>query len=63
MRDIVARAVQRGELHEGVDAAELLETLVAPAYLRFSSPEMPLDQVLVDRSVRAALDVARRPSS
>jgi AcrR family transcriptional regulator len=57
MQDIVTRASTRGELPEGVDPADVLETLVAPAYLRLLITGLPLDDALVERSVRAALDL------
>jgi hypothetical protein len=52
----------RGEVREGVDAAAVLESLVAPAYLRLLITAMPLDEALVERSVRSAQDLARRAS-
>jgi AcrR family transcriptional regulator len=61
MQEIVARAAARGELRsDGVDAGELLETLVAPAYLRLLVTGLPLDDDLIARSARAALDLAQR---
>jgi hypothetical protein len=59
MEDIVARAVKRGELPPSVDAGELLESLVAPAYLRLLVTGMPLDDALIERSVNAALTFVR----
>lgn len=59
MHDIVTRATRRGELRDSVDPAELLETLIAPAYLRLLVTGLPLNDALVDRSVRAALDMTR----
>jgi AcrR family transcriptional regulator len=58
MRDILDRAVARGEIREGADAVEVLETLVAPAYLRLLMTGLPLDRALARRAVRAARDVA-----
>jgi AcrR family transcriptional regulator len=58
MNDVVTRATTRGELDEGVNPADLLETLIAPAYLRLLITGLPLNDALVDRSVRAALDLA-----
>jgi AcrR family transcriptional regulator len=58
MQDILARAVARGEIREGADAAEVLETLVAPAYLRLLMTGLPLDRALAKRAVRAAGDLA-----
>jgi hypothetical protein len=37
---------------------EVLETLVAPAYLRLLMTGLPLDRALARRAVRAARDVA-----
>jgi AcrR family transcriptional regulator len=55
--DIATRATERGELQDTVDIQDLLETLVAPAYMRLLVTGLPLDDVLLDRSVRAALDL------
>jgi hypothetical protein len=40
---VVTRAVQRGELPEGTDPAELLRTLAAPIYLRLLITADPVD--------------------
>jgi AcrR family transcriptional regulator len=64
MKDIAARAAARGELRgDGVDAAELLESLVAPAYLRLLVTGLPLDDDLITRSARAALELAQRANT
>jgi AcrR family transcriptional regulator len=59
MNEIVTRATNRGELRAAVDPADLLETLIAPAYLRLLVTGLPLNDALVDRSVRVALDLTK----
>lgn len=49
---IVDRAVERGELRVGTDPGELVEFLVAPAYLRLLLIDRPIDDALLDLSVR-----------
>ena len=49
---IVDRAVERGELRVGTDADELIEFLVAPAYLRLLLLDRPIDDALLALSVR-----------
>ncbi len=61
MQDIVTRATNRGELRQALDPADLLEMLIAPAYLRLLVTGLPLDDALVERSVRAALDLTKKP--
>lgn len=53
-RELVDRAVSRGELSIGTDPAALLEALVAPIYLRLLVTGRPIDAV----TVRAAANVA-----
>jgi AcrR family transcriptional regulator len=60
--DIATRATERGELQDAVDIQDLLETLVAPAYMRLLVTGLPLDDALLDRSVRAALDLTSHSS-
>jgi AcrR family transcriptional regulator len=60
---IVDRAVARHELPVGIDSAELIEFLVAPAYLRLLLLDRPIDDVLLEKSVRntmAAYAVGRQ---
>jgi AcrR family transcriptional regulator len=49
---IVERAVDRGELPMGTDPAVFVEFLVAPAYLRLLLLDRPLDDDLLEHSVR-----------
>jgi AcrR family transcriptional regulator len=49
---IVDRAVERGELRVGADPDELIEFLVAPAYLRLLLLDRPIDDALLGLSVR-----------
>jgi AcrR family transcriptional regulator len=60
---IVDRAVGRDELPVGTDSAELIEFLVAPAYLRVLLLDRPIDDELLEQSVRntiAAYAVGRQ---
>ncbi|WLP89404.1 TetR/AcrR family transcriptional regulator [Gordonia sp. NB41Y] len=52
---LVDRAIARGELPAGTDAFRLIETLVAPAYLRALLVDRPLDEEFIDTSVRFAI--------
>ena len=49
---IVDRAIERGELPVGTDPGEFIEFLVAPAYLRLLLLDRPLDDDLLEHSVR-----------
>jgi AcrR family transcriptional regulator len=60
---IVDRAVGRDELPVATDSAELIEFLVAPAYLRVLLLDRPIDDELLEQSVRntiAAYAVGRQ---
>lgn len=59
MQTILDRAVERGEIHDGASAAILLETLVAPAYLRLLITGTPLDNSLIEPSVKASLALTK----
>ncbi|MEU6591705.1 TetR/AcrR family transcriptional regulator [Streptomyces sp. NPDC046881] len=52
---IVERAVERGELAAGTDPDAVIELLVAPAYMRLLLTNRPLDDELLDGSVRRTL--------
>jgi AcrR family transcriptional regulator len=52
---IVERAVQRDELPGATDPAEFIEFLVAPTYLRLLLLDRPLDDELVDHSIRLTI--------
>jgi AcrR family transcriptional regulator len=52
---IIDRAVMRSELPAGTDAEALLETMIAPLYLRVLLDIGPLDQAVIDRVIHAAL--------
>ncbi|GAA4937089.1 AcrR family transcriptional regulator [Nonomuraea thailandensis] len=56
---VVLRAVERGELPAGTDAAELLRTLAAPIYLRLLMTGDPVDESVADRAAHVALAAAR----
>lgn len=55
---IVQRASARGEIPGGVDAHLIIEVLVAPAYLRALLESRPIDDALIDFSVRTAAQAA-----
>lgn len=60
---IIDRAVERGELPVNTDPGDVIELLVAPAYLRLLLLDRPIDNRLLDRSVRntiAAYAVGRQ---
>ncbi|MFF8772125.1 TetR/AcrR family transcriptional regulator [Kitasatospora sp. NPDC015120] len=54
-RVVIDRAVARGELPPGTDAALALELLVAPLYFRALLTRWPVDDDLVERTVDALL--------
>jgi AcrR family transcriptional regulator len=56
---IVERAVQRGELPPGTDAAEVIKHVGAPLYYRFLVIEEPLSPAAADLAAAAALAAAR----
>ncbi|MFF5111698.1 TetR/AcrR family transcriptional regulator [Streptosporangium sp. NPDC000509] len=56
---LVTRAVERGELPEDVDAADLIRTAVAPLYYRLFVSGEPVDERVADRAAAAALAAAR----
>ncbi|MGV9771248.1 TetR/AcrR family transcriptional regulator [Streptosporangium sp. NPDC003464] len=56
---IVTRAVERGELPGGIDAADLVRTAVAPLYYRLFVSGEPVDEAVADRAAAAALAAAR----
>jgi AcrR family transcriptional regulator len=56
---IVERAVERGELPPGTDAAEVIKQVGAPLYYRFLVIEEPLSPAAADLAAAAALAAAR----
>ncbi|MEZ7125509.1 TetR/AcrR family transcriptional regulator [Nonomuraea sp. AD125B] len=59
VQPVVTRAVERGQLPEGTDPAELLKTLAAPIYLRLLITAEPVDEATADQTVRVTLAAAR----
>ncbi|WP_091104333.1 TetR/AcrR family transcriptional regulator [Nonomuraea pusilla] len=57
--DVVRRAVARGELPAGVDAAEVIRVAVAPVYYRLFVAHEPVSERDADRAADAALAAAR----
>ncbi|MEV0294060.1 TetR/AcrR family transcriptional regulator [Nocardia sp. NPDC050710] len=55
---VVERAIGRGELPTGTNAAELLKTMVAPIYLRALITGEPLTESTADSAARLALTAA-----
>ncbi|MET9292070.1 TetR/AcrR family transcriptional regulator [Streptomyces sp. NPDC003077] len=56
---VVTRAVERGELPEETDPAELLKALAAPIYFRLVFTGETVDETTADRAVDVALAAAR----
>ncbi|MFB9880014.1 TetR/AcrR family transcriptional regulator [Planobispora siamensis] len=56
---IVERAVARGEMPAGTDAAEVVRTCVAPLYYRLFITGEPVGEAVADRAAAAALAAAR----
>ncbi|WP_371677742.1 TetR/AcrR family transcriptional regulator [Streptomyces sp. NBC_01276] len=55
----VRQAVERGELPEGTDSAEVVRAVSAPLYYRFLTTGEPLDGAAAARAARAAVAAAR----
>lgn len=56
---VVERAVERGEVPAGTDAAEVIRAVSAPLYYRFLVGGGPLDEELATRAAEAAAVAAR----
>ncbi|WP_248963427.1 TetR-like C-terminal domain-containing protein [Sphaerisporangium perillae] len=56
---LVTRAIARGELPEGTDAAEVVRVAVAPLYYRLFITGEPIDEAVANRAADAALAAAR----
>ncbi|WP_406231370.1 TetR/AcrR family transcriptional regulator [Nocardia sp. NBC_01009] len=56
---VVGRAIERGELPTGTDAAELVKALVAPIYFRALITREPVTDATADAAARLALTGAR----
>ncbi|WP_026401825.1 TetR/AcrR family transcriptional regulator [Actinomadura rifamycini] len=56
---VVERAVARGEVPPGTDAAEVVRIAVAPLYYRLFVTGEPLDEAAADRAAAAACTAAR----
>ncbi|MFD3698306.1 TetR/AcrR family transcriptional regulator [Streptomyces sp. NPDC058646] len=55
----VQQAVERGEVPEGTDAAEVVRAVSAPLYYRLLTSGAPLDEAAAQRAARAAVAAAR----
>ncbi|MEU9378865.1 TetR/AcrR family transcriptional regulator [Streptomyces sp. NPDC048255] len=55
----VQQAVDRGELPEGTDAAEVVRAVSAPLYYRLLTSGAPLDEAAAERAAHAAVAAAR----
>ncbi|WP_411104055.1 TetR/AcrR family transcriptional regulator [Streptomyces sp. cmx-4-9] len=55
----VQEAVDRGELPEGTDPAEVVRAVSAPLYYRLLTTDAPLDAAAAERAVQAAVTAAR----
>ncbi|MBF6468317.1 TetR/AcrR family transcriptional regulator [Nocardia beijingensis] len=58
---VIARAVERGELAEDVDPREVLETLSAPLYFRLLVADTALDDAFLARCVDNTLTLHGKP--
>lgn len=56
---VVERAVARGELPAGTDAAEVIADLAAPVYFRVLIAGLPVDDRTAERAAAGALAIAR----
>lgn len=56
---VVARAITRGEIPSGTDAAEVIKTLVAPIYLRVLITGESVDDTTADAAAALSLTAAR----
>ncbi|WP_250562945.1 TetR/AcrR family transcriptional regulator [Sphaerisporangium fuscum] len=56
---LVTRAVERGELPQGTDGAEVVRVAIAPLYYRMFITGEPVDETIADRAADAALAAAR----
>ncbi|NKY35640.1 TetR/AcrR family transcriptional regulator [Nocardia speluncae] len=56
---IVPRAIARGEIPAGTDAAEMIKTLVAPIYFRVLIPREPVTDTTAAAAAAVALTAAR----
>jgi AcrR family transcriptional regulator len=56
---IIGRAIERGELPAGTDAAEVVRFAVAPIYYRLFITGEPIDLAVAHRAAAAALAAAR----
>ncbi|MFI6323367.1 TetR/AcrR family transcriptional regulator [Nonomuraea sp. NPDC050556] len=57
---VIRKAVERGELPEGVDAEEVIRVAVAPVYYRLFVTHEPVTDRDADRAADAALAAARQ---
>ncbi|WP_068065107.1 TetR/AcrR family transcriptional regulator [Nocardia xishanensis] len=58
---VIGRAVERGELPEGVNARSVIETLSAPLYFRLLVGDEPLDSAFIARCVDDTLTLYAKP--
>ncbi|WP_434587342.1 TetR/AcrR family transcriptional regulator [Streptomyces sp. A5-4] len=56
---VVSRAIERGELPEATDPAELFKLLAAPIHFRLLVTGEPVDDAAADQAVRIVLAVAQ----
>lgn len=56
---LVEQAVSRAELPAGIDPYQLIESLVAPAYMRALLGNRPIDEAFIDSTVAFTLAAAR----
>jgi hypothetical protein len=56
---VIDRAIERGELPAGTDAASVLRALIAPIYFRLTVTAEPVDQTAAGQAAQIALAAAR----
>ena len=61
-REVIARAIDRGELPTDADSDLLIETVLGPIYLRMLVTGGPLSPAFLTRVVDLALNGATRPA-
>ncbi|MEU6187582.1 TetR/AcrR family transcriptional regulator [Nocardia sp. NPDC047038] len=59
---VISRALERGELRDGTDPREVLETLAAPIYFRMLVGEKPVDDAFIIRCIEDVLTLHGKPA-
>ncbi|MGK8525011.1 TetR/AcrR family transcriptional regulator [Nocardia asteroides] len=59
---VISRAIERGELRDGAEPREVLETLAAPIYFRMLVGEKPVDDAFIIRCIEHVLTLHGKPA-